>query len=169
MRFLKAIAVAIQRLATTAINAPFDFLAGLLGLGGPRMPDVPPVFEAPGDTSALVNELSRALQKPPAVRNLDSEAVTSVFKLRNALDRSTVNMETITRDDVRDMLIAMPQAKLEDLCAAGRPAILKLIKEGDSGVFGVPITMGARLKALRDEMAKPKGSKPFAMPTMPAM
>lgn len=163
---IKAIAAALQRLTITAIKSPIDFINGLLGLGGPRMPDTHPKFVPPGDTSALTAELTNGHRATAAAPSRESQAVTAVYKLRNAEDRAHVNLEAVDRREVQDLLIGMSRGQIENLCRAGRPAILKLLQTGNSGVYGVPMTDVARLKAIREEMAKPKPSRPFAMPAM---
>lgn len=167
MRFFKALAAAFQRLAMTVIRSPIDFLTGLLGLGGPHMPDTPADFIAPGSTSELVAQLTNGHHAKAAAPSLESQAVTAIYKMRNA--RSDVNLSAVEKRDVRDLLIGMSATQIENLCNAGRPAIQRLLRTGDSGIMGVPMTEIASLKSLRAEMAKTKGSKPFGMPTMPAM
>jgi hypothetical protein len=164
MKILRAIAQGIKRLALGAIKSPIDVLFGLLGIGGQSGREHEPAFRAPGNTSELLAELTNGHQVKAAAPSRESEAVTAIFKMRNG--RSAVNLSSVDKRDVQDLLIGMSPTQIEDLCRAGRPAILKLLRTGDSGVFGVPMTNVARLRHAREEMAKPKGSKPYTMPAM---
>lgn len=186
MQFIRAAMASIWqgflKLTATVIDLPFAFFRGALGLGGGAhsVPDQPPVFEAPVDTRELVDELQAGHQRHAAVRDLDRDGVTTVvrFAKMSKDERAMADLSAVEREDVRELLLSMTPAELQELVKAGSGAVRKLLVSGDSGVWGVPSVkaedvtppaeaeLALRLQRVKEAMSK-KGSKPYVMPRLP--